>query len=159
MGTFYDKCDGHRRRIWSWTIVGYLRFRSSFFLFAVLFLVFYTGSLILSTTVDIWGPLFDSGALEKGSAMDFGTVPSDVVAVSSQGAASSSTASATPSPVPGRGSGKPQVRITGPALARLPNTLLIGSATLVEDTIRRAKGKGKLEDLFVSDEVWVVEPN
>src|SRR5436305_11450031 len=113
MGNFYDKCDGHRRRIWSWTIVGYLSFRSSFFLFAVLFLVFYTGSLILSTTVDIWGPLFDSGALEKGSAMDFGTVPSDVVAVSSQGAASSSTASATPSPVPGHGSGKPQGKHLG----------------------------------------------
>jgi hypothetical protein len=108
MGTFYEKYDGHRRRISSCTIAGYLRFRSSFFLFAVLFLVFYTGSLILSMTVDIWSPFLDSGALEKGSTTDFGTVPSDVVAVSSQGAPSSSTASATtPSPVPGDDSGKP----------------------------------------------------
>src|SRR5947207_15455921 len=100
MDTFYEKCDGRRRRIWSCTIAGYLRFRSSFFLFAVLYLVFYTSSLILSRTVDIWSPLLDPGALEKGSTTDFGTVPSDVVAVPSQVAASLSPASAPPSPVP-----------------------------------------------------------
>jgi hypothetical protein len=107
MGTYYEKFDGHRGRIWSCTIAGYLRFRSLFFLFAVLFLVFYTSSLILSTTVDIWSRLLDSGAPEKGSTADFGTVTSDVVAAPSPGAASSSTASATPSTVPGDDSGQP----------------------------------------------------
>jgi hypothetical protein len=113
MGTFYEECDEHRKRIRSCTIAAYLRLWPSFFLIAVLVLVFYTGCLILSMTVDIRSPLLDLGGLEKGPMTDFGTITSDVAAVPSQVASSSSKASATPSTVPVDDSGKPSGKHLG----------------------------------------------
>ncbi len=38
--------------------------------------------------------------------------------------------------------GKPKIKTFGPAVARLPDAILIGSTDLVKDVIRRIKGKG-----------------
>lgn len=100
MGTFYERCEEHRERIRSCAIAGYLRFRSSFFLTAIVLLIFYTVCVVLSTTVDIWSPFLDSGGLEKGSGQDFAKVTSEIAAIPSPVSASSSKASASPSKVP-----------------------------------------------------------
>lgn len=78
MGTFNGRCDGYRERIRSFAIAGYLRFRSSFFLIAIILLIFYTVCVILSTTVNIWSPFLDSEVSNKGSERHPGQAPAEV---------------------------------------------------------------------------------
>jgi hypothetical protein len=100
MGTFYHRCDGLRDRVRSYAIAGYLRFRSSFFLIAIILFIFYTFCVILSTTVSIWSPRLDSGDLKKGAAKELGTVASDAQAFSSKVPTITSEVPATISTVP-----------------------------------------------------------
>ena len=83
MGTFYRRCDGYRGRIRSFVIAGYLRFRSSFFLIAIILFVFYTVCVILSTTVNIWSPFLDSEVVNKGSERHPGQAPAEVPVIDS----------------------------------------------------------------------------
>ena len=78
MGTFYGRLDGYRERIRSFAIAGYLRFRSSFFLIAIILFIFYTVCIILSTTVNIWSPFLDSEVFNKGSERHPGQPPAEV---------------------------------------------------------------------------------
>jgi hypothetical protein len=78
MGTFNERCDGFREHIRSCTIAGYLRFRSSFSLIAIILFVFYTVCVILSTTVNTRGSFLDSEISNKGSEQHPGQAPAEV---------------------------------------------------------------------------------
>jgi len=67
MGTFYGRCDGYREHIRSFAIAGYLRFRSSFVLIAIILFTSYTVCVILSTQANTWSPSLDSEDFNKGS--------------------------------------------------------------------------------------------
>jgi hypothetical protein len=81
MGTFYERCDGFREHIRSCTIAGYLRFRSSFSLIAIILFVFYTVCVILSTTVNTRDPFLNSEVSNKGSEQHPGQAPAEVPVV------------------------------------------------------------------------------
>src|SRR4051794_20755241 len=83
MGTFHERCYGYRERIGSFAIAGYLRFRSAFFVIAIVLFIFYTVCVILSTTVNIWGPFLDSERFNKGSEQHHGHALAEVPVIDS----------------------------------------------------------------------------
>jgi hypothetical protein len=77
MGTFYGRYDGYREHIRSFAIAGYLRFRSSFFLIAIILFTSYTVCVILSTQANTWSPFLDSEDFNKGSEQHPGQAPAE----------------------------------------------------------------------------------
>src|SRR4051812_6099493 len=83
MGTFHERCDEYRERICSFAIAAYLRFRSSFFLIAIILFIIYTVCVISSTTVNIWSPFLDSELFNTGSERHPGQAPAEVPVIDS----------------------------------------------------------------------------